>query len=344
MANGGTGSARATNPLFRYFPQLEDRVPWRALGEWPTPVERLDLGASPGGELWVKRDDRSSTRYGGNKIRKLEYLLGDALATGAGRVITTGAFGSHHCLATAVHARRLGLPTTLILFPQPMTDHAREVAALSEAHADAIHRCGSFATQPFVELALKWRHRRDRPYVIPGGGSNSLGTLGYVAGALELAEQVERGEAPRPSDITVAAGTLGTVAGLAIGAALTDVADTITAVRIVPSTVANTWRLSALIEGAARILTDAGLRVPDPRLIVRRVRLEGGYIGGGYGVPTSAGAHAIERVRHALDLDPTYTAKTVAAFLEHEPTEGVRLYWHTLSSVLPPRQPEQPPA
>ena len=343
MTYGSIDGPTSTNPLFRHAPQLESRVPWQPLGDWPTPVERLDPGDTPGaGELWVKRDDRSSSLYGGNKIRKLEYLLGEAVSLDAGRVITTGAFGSHHCLATAVHARRLGIPATLVLFPQPMTEHAREVAGLSEAHADEIRRCGSFATQPFVEAAVKWRHRRERPYVIPGGGSNSLGTLGYVAGAIELAEQVERGEAPRPTDITVAAGTLGTVAGLAIGAALTGVADSVTGVRIVPATVANTWRLSALIEGATRILADAGIRVPDPRLIVRMVRLEGGYIGGGYGVPTRAGERAVHRVRNALDLDPTYTAKAVAAFLEHEATDGVRLYWHTLSSVLPPRQPDHP--
>ena len=106
----------------------------------PTPIHRLErLSAAWGGPtLWVKRDDRSSSQYGGNKVRKLEYLLGDALSHGAGRLITTGVEGSHHCLATCVHGRRVGLPATLVVFPQPGTAHSREMAALNRAWADRV--------------------------------------------------------------------------------------------------------------------------------------------------------------------------------------------------------------
>ena len=336
---------RHPNALFRAFPGLAGSVPWAELGRWPTPVERVaDPPPEFGGELWIKRDDRSSDLYGGNKVRKLEMLLADALEQGASRVITTGVIGSHHCLATAIHGRRLGLPVTLVVFPQPLNAHVREVAALNEAWADEVCHCGSFASQPFVEAAVKWRHRRERPYVIPGGGSNPLGALGYVAGALELAEQVERGEAPRPDAITVAGGTLGTVAGLAVGAAMTGLTDRIVAVRIVPSAVANQWVLAAMVEGAARLLREAGVRVPDPRLILDRVEMVGDYIGDGYGHPTDAGAMATGWfAERGITLDPTYTAKTSAALLDaiqHQP-DGVQLYWHTLSSSTPelPNQP-----
>jgi 1-aminocyclopropane-1-carboxylate deaminase/D-cysteine desulfhydrase-like pyridoxal-dependent ACC family enzyme len=325
------------NALFRWAPVLEGRIPWVQLGDWPTPVERVEPPPGFQGELWTKRDDLSSGVYGGNKIRKLEYLIADAKRAGAGRLITTGVVGSHHCLATSVHGRRHHLPTTLVVFPQPMTPHAVEVAARNEAWADGIRRCSSFATQPFVEAAARWRSRKDSPYVIPGGGSNALGALGYVGGALELAEQVRAGAAPRPETITVAAGTLGTVAGLALGIALTGVADRVVGVRIVPSTVANVWTLSRLVEGAVRVLADAGADVPDARAVVDRVELVDEYYGAGYGHPTDEGAAAEAWFRmRGLRLDPTYTAKTAAALLDRLPgRDGVHLYWHTLSAVDP---------
>jgi 1-aminocyclopropane-1-carboxylate deaminase/D-cysteine desulfhydrase-like pyridoxal-dependent ACC family enzyme len=330
----GTASA---NPLFRWFPHLEARVPWVQLGEWPTPVTRLEPPLR-GWELWVKRDDLSSPVYGGNKVRKLEYLLADARREGAGRVITTGVVGSHHCLATAVHARRVGLPASLVLFPQPMTTHARAMAALNEAWADEVRRCGTFATQPFAEAAVRWRRRADRPYVIPGGGSNALGALGYVGAALEVADQIRQGELPRPDTIVVAAGTLGTVAGLAVGAAMADLTRAILAVRIVPSSIANVWTLTRLVEGVVRLLADLGVPAPDARPVTDLVELTGDYVGAGYGHPTEAGARATAWFgERGLTLDPTYTAKTAAALLDRlaAGTAGVHLFWHTLSRVEP---------
>lgn len=333
------GERSGPNPLFRAFPGLRDRIPWVALGEWPTPVTRV-VDPPPGfrGELWVKRDDLSSARYGGNKVRKLEYLLADALDRGAGRLITTGVVGSHHCLATAVHGRRLGLPTTLVVFPQPATTHSREVAEANEAWADELRHCSTFAIQPFVELAVRWRHRQSSPYVIPGGGSNDLGALGYVGGALELAEQVRRGELPRPDAITVAAGTLGTLAGLAVGSALTNLTDRINGIRIVPTAVGNEVVLGSLVEGVVRRLRENGVHAPSAGFVLERVRLIGDYLGPGYGHPTEWGGRATEWFApRGFQLDPSYTAKTAAGLLDRmaERPEDTHLYWHTLSAVLP---------
>lgn len=337
------------NPLFRAFPGLRPRIPWVRLGDWPTPVERVwDVPDGFAGELWVKRDDRSSQLYGGNKVRKLEYLLAAAQEGGHGRLITTGVEASHHCLATAVHGLRLGLPTTLVAFPQPDTPHARTVAALNRAWANEVRRCSTFATQPIAEIAARLRRRRDRPFVIPGGGSNALGALGHVGGALELAEQVRDGAAPPADRLTVAAGTLGTLAGLAIGRALAPLAGLpepvrrITGVRIVPSTVANPTRLRVLVDGALRMLTEAGLDAPDAATVLEPVELIDDWFGAGYGQPTETGERATAWFRRrGIELDPTYTAKTAAALLgrmEGE-REGVQLYWHTLSSSLPPAAP-----
>lgn len=333
-----TGST-SSNALFRAYPALREQIPWVPLGDWPTPVTRVDdVPAGFRGQLWVKRDDRSSGHYGGNKVRKLEYLLAEALDRGAGRLVTTGVEGSHHCLATCVHGRRVGLPTTLVVFPQPGTEHSREMAALNRAWADRVRHCSSFAIQPFAEAAVRWRHRAEDPYVIPGGGSNAVGVLGYVGGSLELAEQVRGGEAPRPDTITVAAGTLGTVAGLAIGAALTNLTDRILGIRIVPSTVANELVLAHLVETSVRRLTEAGIRTPDPRLILQRVELIGDYFGAGYGRPTTWGDRATDWFgARGLTLDPSYTAKTAAGLLDLLAARpaGVHLYWHTLSRALP---------
>lgn len=328
-----------TNPLFRACPGAEGRIPWLPLAELPTPVQRLEeLPSWFSGELWVKRDDLTSPIYGGNKVRKLEYLLADARDRGAGRLITTGAVGSHHALATAVHGRRHGLPTTVVVFPQPDSQHSRDVAALNEAWADELCRCGTFATQPFVEAATRWRRRKEKPYVIPGGGSSPLGTLGYVTAALELAEQVADGSVPRPDRIWVAAGTLGTLAGLAIGTAMADLADGITGVRIVPAAMANELALGRLVEQTTAILKDAGISAPDPRLALDRVELAGGWLGKGYGHPTDAGSEAANWFGDRdVPMDPTYTAKTAAAVLEGMSREPAtrHLYWHTLSAVDP---------
>lgn len=328
-----------SNPLFRAYPASEERIPWLPLADLPTPVEPVsDLPEWFSGELWVKRDDLTSPLYGGNKVRKLEYLIADARAKGAERLITTGAVGSHHALATSVHGSRQGLPTTIVVFPQPDSDHTREMAALNESWADEVCRCGTFATQPFVEAAVRWRHRRERPYVIPGGGSSPLGTLGYVSAALELADQVASGEAPRPDRIWVPAGTLGTLAGIAIGAAMSDLTDRVIGVRIVPSAMANELALGRLLERATTLLREAGVPAPDPRLVLDRVELAPGWLGRGYGHPTPGGAEAAEWFgRRGLHLDPTYTAKTAAAVLEgmeREPA-ATHLYWHTLSATEP---------
>jgi 1-aminocyclopropane-1-carboxylate deaminase/D-cysteine desulfhydrase-like pyridoxal-dependent ACC family enzyme len=320
-------------PLFRRYPALAEAVPWLSLGRFPTPLEPLPLAGE--GETWVKRDDLSGGPYGGNKVRKLEFLLADALRAGAGRLITAGALGSHHALATAVYGRQLGLRVTLVLFPQLVTSHVRDVLLAAAAAGAEFRFVPRMELVPGALLALRWATRSERGYVIPPGGSNALGTLGYVNAALELAEQLAAGAAPVPREIHVAAGTLGTAAGLAIGLELAGLASRVAATRITGRIVTNERALARLVRGAL-VLLQPVVRF-DPDAATRRVEIRHRQIGSGYGRETPASRAATSRFESlGLRLDPTYTAKAAAELLA-SPGAGPRLFWHTLSAVEPPR-------
>ena len=113
------------NPiLFQYLPELQQNLPWKPLGQFPTPIRKLDgLGYQ---NLWIKQDNLSSNVYGGNKIRKLEFALAAALAQNKNHVVTMGAIGTNHGLATAIFCQKLGLKCTLLLFKQPVTRDVKE--------------------------------------------------------------------------------------------------------------------------------------------------------------------------------------------------------------------------
>ena len=334
-------------PLFRRLPSLAGRVPHLPLTDLPTPVERLALGDAV---LWVKRDDRSGAEYGGNKVRKLEFLLGAARAAGVPRLATAGAAGSHHCLATTVYGRRHGFDLTLVLFPQPVTAHVREVLAAVAARGAAIRPVPRMELVPAGLLRERLRHLRRGCAVIPPGGSSPEGTLGYVSAGLELAEQVEAGEMPAPDSIHVAAGTLGTAVGIAIGLEMAGLPARVHAVRVVGRLVANPRTLRGLVRRTLERLSSAGGAVPAASRVLARIELSGTHLGAGYGVPTEAGETAIREAREiGLVLDSTYTGKVAAAALAAARAElgQVHLYWHTLSASTPPvpgDAPSLPPA
>lgn len=328
------------DPLFRRYPELADRIPRMPLVDAPTAVERV-VGPVPRGftgELWVKRDDLTGAAYGGNKVRKLEFLLADARSKGKRRLITSGALGSHHVLATTVYGRAKEFAVTAVLYPQLVTDHVTEVLLAIHGLGARLRYCPKMVLLPTVVWLSRLLDARDRPYVIPPGGSSPVGALGYVVGGLELADQVEAGDAPVPDAIYVAAGTLGTVAGMAIGLTLGGLKSRVVGIKIVPDFVASARVLENLVSGTLAILADAGVAVPDAADVLARVELRSGYLGAGYGKPTDAGAAASRRFHDAgLHLDPTYTAKTAAGVLDalEGAREGTHLFWHTLSAANP---------
>src|SRR5919199_6709715 len=204
---GGAGDDARVSvlPLFRRFPALE-RLPRAALGDYPSPVERM-TGIDVAGELWLKRDDLNAPAYGGNKVRALEFLL--AGVRPGDEVFTIGGEGSTHVLATAALAARLGARTRAIRWPHELNPTSREVAAR------ASHLCASITTvsTPVHAVVRSLIERRSRVHWVPFGGTSPLGMLGHVNAALELAEQVARGELPTPARVVVPLGSGGAAAG-----------------------------------------------------------------------------------------------------------------------------------
>jgi 1-aminocyclopropane-1-carboxylate deaminase/D-cysteine desulfhydrase-like pyridoxal-dependent ACC family enzyme len=327
-------------PLFERYPGLRGNLPWVALGDLPTPVERLD-GLPGEAELWVKRDDISGTPYGGNKVRKLEFLLADALERGAREVATFGAAGSNHALATAVYGQQLGLDVTLFLMRQPRTSYvAANLLADVAFGADVRHfddrqhaEAGAWA---YAERA---RHERGvEPYIIPFGGTTPLSVGGDADAGLEVAEQIESGELPKPDIVYVAVGSGGTAAGIALGLALAGVSCEILGVRVTPEEVIAEASFRRLVRQGATELRERDASVPDiAEAALAGFRLRGDQFGDGYAVGSPAGADAIRQAAEAgMTLEGTYTGKAFAALLG-DAAEGALagkrvLFWNTYNS------------
>jgi D-cysteine desulfhydrase len=330
--------------LFTAWPALRERLDAVSLGLFPTPVERLqvlerELGSEP---LYVKRDDLSAEAYGGNKVRTLEVLFGRARARGAREIVATGAFGSNHAVATALHARRAGLAPGALLFPQPYSFAALENLRVTLAHAERLVVMPHWSCLPYGAFVASGRGRS----IMAPGGATPLGALGYVGAALELAAQVARGELEAPRRIFVGVGSTCTSAGLLVGFAHAarlglGFARTpeLVSVRVTPWPVTSAFRIVGLAVRASRLLAElAG----DPSLALERTTLgraltiDGHQLGTGYGRPTDAGRAAIAlfRARGWFELDTTYSAKAAAGFLAaaRRPHDGPALFWSTKST------------
>ncbi len=304
-----------------------------------TPVERLEQAShETGGDLWVKRDDLTAEAYGGNKVRKLERLIGDAKRQDCDVLITTGAYGSHHALATSIFGRRWGFDVELLLVPQPITRHVEENLRADLAVGARVHRVRRWAMVPprVAALQAKLRLQGRRPYRIGHGGSSPLGAVGFVEAGLELAQQIDAGQIPEPASIHVALGSAGTCAGLAVGLAAAGLYIPIVAVRVTPLPVCNSLVVSSLLKRTVQMLREVDHSFPDvTRGATKMIDIDGSLYGAGYGERSEAADDAIIRAElDGLTLDPTYTAKAFAAFLrDARGGRESRLYWHTLSSA-----------
>jgi 1-aminocyclopropane-1-carboxylate deaminase/D-cysteine desulfhydrase-like pyridoxal-dependent ACC family enzyme len=310
-----------------------------ALGTYPTPFWRAQGLQTEHHDVWIKDDGRSSSLYGGNKVRKLERLLEAARRRRATRILTVGAAGSHHVLATCLFGRQVGLGTAALLMPQPWTEHAQNVLRAGLVAGLEAIPCRSLAAL-FGNLR---RRRRAQDYLIGPGGIGFEGTSAYVSAAHEVLAQAASAELPQLDRIFVAAGSGSTAAGLLAGVLEAGAPTQIVAVQVT----ANLALWATIMAQAWYVLRRRGVSVAPSRM-VRALKIEDGFVGAGYGHATAESEQASELARSfGLELEPTYTAKAFAALLhaiaqrnwsERAVKLGLRrrqtyLYWHTLSSA-----------
>ncbi len=329
------------------YPLLADRLPKVPLADLPTPVEecRFRLRGRHH-RVWIKLDNLTSTLYGGNKVRKLEYLLGRSTARDCRRVATFGAVGSNHALATALYARRLSLQPVCFLMHQTRTKLA---AATLNMHVEnrslLVPFGGTYAERLKTLRKHLWGGGTD---VIPMGGSSWIGTVGPVSAGLELAEQVGAGELERPERVYLACGTMGTAAGIALGLALVGLTATVHAVRVSHASIANEAVLRRLMAKTVYMLNRLEPSFPAQLAERARIVLRHDYFEPGYARSNDATDAAIERAadQAGLKLEPTYTGKAMAALfddLAHGDARGERvLFWNTYHSASLPVDTDKP--
>lgn len=332
-----------TRALFDRFPTLRETLPHVALAELPTPVTRMErFGAAIGADaLYIKRDDLTAPGYGGNKVRKLEFLFGDALRQGAREVMTFGCAGSNHATATAVYARQLGLRSISMLLPQPNAHSVRRNLLMSHVHGAEIHMYKTSRTLTAGALLLQTRRRFSSgaaPYVIPAGGSSALGAVGYVNAAFELADQVADHVIPEPERLYVAAGTAGTAAGLILGLRVAGLHTQVIPVRVTGETFVNVGRFLDLLAKTTALLHDADPSFPSIQFSESDVPLRHDCYGEQYALYTPQSVEAVQLMCDTEDipLEGTYTGKACAALIA-DARQGLlkgkpALFWNTYNS------------
>jgi D-cysteine desulfhydrase family pyridoxal phosphate-dependent enzyme len=305
-----------------------DELPRVPLARLPTPLHdahRLrnalgGVGRCP--RILLKRDDLTDLALGGNKARKLEFLLGDALAHGATALVTSGGVQSNHARMTAAAARIAGLDAALVLTtPQRMPDdqgnlfldrllgaevHLIHLEDANGGDLDALEA----ATIDRVMHAL--RARDGRPYLIPLGGSDGIGAIGYVDATRELLAQLTAAGI-RATRLYHASGSRGTQAGLELGARIFRAHYQVIGIAVSPGGAAKQQTAASIAEDAAGRL-DVEHRLDPAELIT-----DEGFFGEGYAIPTPAAVDAIRLLARTegILLDPVYTAKAMAGLLDH---------------------------
>ena len=307
------------------FPRLE------LIGA-PTPLEYLPrLSDHLGREIFIKRDDTTPLAMGGNKLRKLEFLAADALREGADTLITAGAIQSNHVRQTAAVAAKLGLHCVALL-ENPIGTGAENYLSngnrlLLDLFNTQVEMCDAL-TDPAAqldELATRIEAQGYRPYVIPVGGSNALGALGYVESALEIAQQCE--DAVEISSVVVASGSAGTHAGLAVGLEQLMPQAELIGVTVSRSVADQLPKVEALQQAVANSLE---------RQAKAEIILWDDYFAPGYGTPNEDGMAAVKLLAQleGILLDPVYTGKAMAGLIDgitqkRFKDEGPILFVHT---------------
>ena len=326
--------------IFQQYPHLSKHIPWLPLGKFPTPVHQLvKLGGVLGCDsLWVKRDDQSGPLGGGNKVRKLEYLLADAKAKGCKTLFAVGATDSNHVRATVAYGKASGFYTHCLLFKRSNIDSRADNFQAIQAQADHVlqvpHRAVLVAFYGHESFKQFLGFHRLRYFLSPGG-SSPLGCLGYVNAAFELKAQIDAGLLPEPKLIFVALGTCGTMAGLIVGARLAGLEAKIIGVRVVDWIMGNARSVARLARRTIRLIEIGSKFKNIERINARGIKIWHRDFGNGYGMPTEVSLRAVKMMQEqeAIPLETTYTGKALAGLIhyvqEHRCEDQPILFWNT---------------
>ena len=322
------------------------RLPRTSLGFYPTPLHKLErLSAELGVNIYLKRDDLSGvSTFGGNKMRKLEYLLGDALAQGADTVFTYGATQSNHAMQTVAAACKCGLHPVLYLVSVVEPDketlranllldyiYGAEVHIVQmepgEEEADAEVRSFAMGAEHVERLRAEGKH----PYDVPMGGASPVGSVGFTGGFVELEEQCAAAGI-KPDYLYHASGTGGTLAGLAAGRALLGADMRIVSVAVSPKDEGYEERTADLANRALGVIGASN----DVRVSAEDLQVERGYFAPGYEIPNEWGNGAIRRLARTegVLMDTVYSGKAFGGLLDHikrgvVPQGSTVVFWHT---------------
>lgn len=341
----------AYNPLFDQYPELKNRLSYISFSCLPTPIHHashLEDFYDNQCAIYIKQDGvvkplgHTQVFCGGNKIRKLEYLLADAIAQGYRSVLTFGAAGSNHALQTSICAEMLGLKAICLLFPQPNSWVVQRNLLLHAYHDTILYYCTNKELRGTYAAMICYDHKQrygSWPYIIPFGGSNEIGAIGYVQAVFELAEQIKIGLMEEPDDIYVTFGSGGTAIGLLLGLHLAGLNSHL---HMIVEEPADITRIEAKIErlfyATNKYLSDKDSSIPFCFLDHAQYTVVSDCGGQGYGVATEEGVQAEQILLNTENilLDQTYTAKAFSALirdLEEGSCYGKTiLFWNTFCS------------
>lgn len=320
--------------------RLIARFPRIVLTDLPSPVfaARAEHGLQPElDNIYIKHDGVCATSYAGNKVRKLEFLLAEAQQRGARHIVTLGAAGSNHAVATSTYAHQLGMRCTVCMTHQPPSPVATRNLRRHLALGTDLHVYPRYWQA--LEHAESLARRKDT-HLIPLGGSAPLASLGYIVAAAELSAQIDQGLLPEPERVYVACGTMGTAVGLTLGLALLRRPITTVAVRVTDPAVASPARFADLYAASAALVNAHSDYAVNPQLEPGQLLFTEEFYGRAYAEPTPEALQAMDMASTIdLTLDGTYTGKAFAALLAHRASgdfDGPALFWCTLNAVETP--------
>jgi len=328
-----------TDYLGNAHPRLAGRLRKRSFASLPTPISRHEIELGVGNRsIAVKHDDQTNPIYGGNKVRKLEYIFQRARERGAERVATFGAAGSNHALATAIFAREFDMGCTCFLAHQKPAPNIPTTLNMHLQLGTELVRYGGGVNR--LELFRRYLQNR-KTWVIPLGGTCWLGVIGFVNAGLELAAQVDSGEVAAPDRIYIANGTMGSVAGLALGLALANLGTEIHAVRVADNRFVRQEVLDRLMKKTTTLLNRFDPTIPAKLAEDTNIVWRDDFFAGGYARVDKATMSAVKFAKDNLNLtlETTYTGKAMAALMHDLASSDAstsNLFWNTYNSQALP--------